>query len=56
MHNAPGKTPDNSHYTSTHHAQKSHYPPGDHHVATSKIVLFPGGNHLLATGTDDSTL
>ena len=25
-------------------------------LATSKSVLFPGHNHLLTTGTDDSTL
>ena len=25
-------------------------------LATSKNVLFPGHNHLLTTGTDDSTL
>ena len=25
-------------------------------LATSKHVLFPGHNHLLATGTDDPTL
>ena len=35
---------------------KSHYPPGNHHAATSKNVLFSGHNHLLTTGTDDLTL
>ena len=25
-------------------------------IATSEIVLFPGHNHLLTTGTDDPTL
>ena len=30
-------------------AQKSHYPPGNHMLATSKNVLFPGHNHLLLT-------
>ena len=25
-------------------------------IATSKNVLFPGHNHLLTTGTDDSSL
>ena len=34
--------------------------PLNHHVttmlATSKNVLFPGHNHLLTTGADDSTL
>ena len=36
--------------------QKSHYLPGNHMLATSKNVLFPGHNHLLTTGTDDLTL
>ena len=35
-------------------------PPTIHQVlimlATSKIVLFPGHNHLLTTGTDDPLL
>ena len=35
---------------------KSHYPPGNHHLATSKNVLFPGHNHLLTIGTDDPSL
>ena len=35
--------------------QKSHYQPGNHHASLSKNVLFPGHNHLLTTGTDDTT-
>ena len=37
--------------------QKSHYPSGNHNViiSTSKNVLFPGHNHLLTTGTDNSS-
>ena len=39
-------------------AQKIHYPPGSHHLATSKNVLFPGHNNLLTSGrpTDDPSL
>ena len=36
-------------------AQKSHYPPGNHMLATAKM-LFPGHNHLLITSTDDPSL
>ena len=31
--------------------KKSHYPPGNHLLTTSKNVLFPGHNNLLTTGT-----
>ena len=34
---------------------KSHCPPGTRHARHSKNVLFPGHNHLLTTGTDDSS-
>ena len=37
-------------------AQKSRYPPGNHHTSHFKKKLFPGHNHLLATCTDDPTL
>ena len=33
-------------------AQKSQYPPGNHHLGNSKNVLFPGHNHLLTISTD----
>ena len=36
--------------------KKSHYPPGNHYASPSKNVLFPGHNHLLTTGADDSSL
>ena len=39
-----------------HTVQKSHYPPGNHQVSTSKNVLFPGQSHLLTTGADDPSL
>ena len=33
--------------------QKSHYPPANTMLSTSKNVLFAGRNHLLITGADD---
>ena len=35
-------------------AQESHYPPVTTMLETSKNVLFPGYNHVLTTGADDS--
>ena len=34
------------------HWAKSHYPPGNHMLATTENVLVPGHNHLLTTGAN----
>ena len=55
MHISP--SPHDNVYDSMPNSKKeSHCPPGNHHASHFKNVLFPDPNHLLTTGTDDSSL
>ena len=47
----------NANHTKVILGEKKHCPPANNYAITSKIVLFPGHNHLLTTSSvDDPTL